>query len=376
MKRKYLKGLKFLTGALLYFMFVTGCGGDSYSASKESATESYAAEEAAYEDGGIYEADYEAYEGSSNSSGTQAEEVTEGQSAAKQKRKLITNMSMSTETKEFDKTIDFLQKRTDELGGYVESFSTDKSSYSDERKANLTLRIPEEKLSGFVSEVAEKSNITSQDMNVTDVTLTYADLESHRNALRAEEDQLLTLMERAETIEDIMTIQDKLTDVRYQLESMESQLRTYDNQITFSTLKVSVREVIEYTPEPVKNPTYLERARDGFFENCSAVATFFKELSLLIITHLPVLLILLVIVIIIISIIRFADKKHKEKMAKRQPVAPGPVPGGMPPVHPNSMPPVTPPRGPISTALHQERESNNQNGPKDESEKKDESKKD
>ncbi|WP_051205932.1 DUF4349 domain-containing protein [Butyrivibrio sp. FC2001] len=337
MKRKYVKVLRLLTGAMVYMMVVTGCGSSDGAYATKSMDESYATESAM--EGGVYDAEYEeAYDEGSTNSSTQAEEITEEKSSAKQKRKLITNMSMNTETKEFDKTVDFLQKRTEELDGYVESFSTDKSSYSEERTANLTLRIPEEKLSGFVTEVADVSNITSQEMNVTDVTLTYADLESHRNALRAEEEQLLTLMEKAETIEDIMTIQDKLTDVRYQLESMESQLRTYDNQITYSTLRVTVREVIEYTPEPVKNPSFWERARDGFLDNCEGVATFFKEFALLIITHLPVLTILIIIVIIIIAIVRFANKKSKERLANRPPVMPGPVPGGMPPVRPNDKP--------------------------------------
>ncbi|WP_408071113.1 DUF4349 domain-containing protein [Butyrivibrio sp. JL13D10] len=364
MKKKYLKGIRLLTGTLVYLMVVTGCGSSdgSYSASKSVANESFAAEEAAGESG-LYDAAYdEAYEDAETPEGSQAEEVTESNSAAKQKRKLITNMSMSTETKEFDKTVDFLQKRTEELGGYVESFRTEKSSYTDERTANLTLRVPEDKLSGFVTEVAEKSNITSQDMNVTDVTLTYADLESHRNALRAEEKQLLQLMEQATTIEDIMSIQDKLTDVRYQLESMESQLRTYDNQISYSTLTVSVREVIEYTPEPVKNPTFWERARDGFLENCDAVATFFKELALLIITHLPSLVIFIIIILIIFAVIKFADKNRKKRMKNNPPVMGGVKPGTKTMVTPSVIQngkPGAPTYGPYSNGVNVQNNANN-----------------
>ncbi|WP_049946030.1 DUF4349 domain-containing protein [Butyrivibrio sp. WCD2001] len=328
MKRKSFYKIRFLTGAVILTFAVTGCGSSSNYASKSAESAgNYAMEEAA--DGALYEADYdmEVAEAMEESGSSNAETVTEEKASKKSNRKLITNMSMTTETKEFDKTIDFLKNRTDEVGGYVESFSTSKSNYSDERTANMTLRIPEEKLSGFVNEVAKESNIVSQDMNVTDVTLTYADLESHRNALRAEEEQLLTLMERADTIEDIMSIQDKLTDVRYQLESMESQLRTYDNQISYSTLRVTVREVIDYTPEPVKNPTFFERARDGFIENCYDVADFFKELALLIITHLITIIILAIIIVIIIILIRKSEKKRKERLSKMTPAERTALPG-------------------------------------------------
>ena len=321
MKKKSLGKVKLLAGAVILMMTVSGCGSTKETAATAD-TMAYSEEAAAadYEDGGIYDAAYDdAYrdtEASEGAEGSQAEEITEDKADKKSKRKLITKMSMTTETKEFDKTVDFLQRRTEELGGYVESFSTSKSSYSDERTAYMTLRVPEEKLSGFVNEVAEKSNITSQEKNVTDVTLTYADLESHRNALRAEEEQLLALMQKAESLEDIMVIQDKLTDVRYQIESMESQLRTYDNQVSFSTLTVSVEEVIDYTPEPVKNPTFWERARDGFLENCDNVATFFKELLLFIISNILTLIILGVIVAVIVIVVRKSEKKRKEKLAK------------------------------------------------------------
>ena len=314
MKRKSFGILKLIAGTLVVMISIGGCG--SSNKASYATADSYA-EEAAAEapgDGGVYDTAYEEYDSEGASNG--AEEITEEKADKKSKRKLITNMSMTTETKQFDKTVDFLQHRTEELGGYVESFSTSKSSYSDERSAYMTLRVPEEKLSGFVSEVANESNIVSQDMSVTDVTLTYADLESHKNALRAEEEQLLALMEKAETIEDIMVIQDKLTDVRYQIESMESQLRTYDNQVSFSTLKVTVQEVIDYTPEPIKNPTFFERARDGFLDNCYNVATFFKELAIFIISHILTLLILAAIIIAVVVFVRKSEKKRKERLAK------------------------------------------------------------
>ena len=68
------------------------------------------------------------------------------------------------------------------------------------------------------------------------MTLQYVDLESHKKALTTEQDRLIELMEQAETVEDIITIEGRLSEVRYQLESMESQLRTYDNKIDYSTV--------------------------------------------------------------------------------------------------------------------------------------------
>jgi hypothetical protein len=69
------------------------------------------------------------------------------------------------------------------------------------------------------------------------------DLESHKKALQEEEKRLLSFMEDAESIEDLITIEDRLTNVRYQLESMESQLRTYDNQVNYSSVHMNIEEV-------------------------------------------------------------------------------------------------------------------------------------
>ncbi len=317
--RAYSVALGILTAAMLT---ASGCG----SSGSDYASKNFASESAveSYEDAGMaaydsYGDEYYAEEGSSAvEAPAEADEVSEEDASSnKSKRKLITNISMSVETREFDSLMSFLKSRTDALGGYIESESINNNSYgvNSERYGHLTIRIPENKLDSFLTEVSEKSNITSQDRNVTDVTLKYADLESHKKALQAEQEQLLALMERAETIEEILQIQNQLTDVRYQLESMESQLRTYDNQVSYSTINMSINEVIEYTPDAP--PTFGERARDGFMDNLSAVKDFFVELALAVITHVPVLVLLIIIVIITIVIVRAIDKRAKKKRMKK-----------------------------------------------------------
>ena len=300
---------KLLFIATAYVLVVSGCG----SARDSSyATESSAGDFANYD----YDSEMAVSESYSDDSNASTETVEVKQN----NRKLITNMSMSVETKEFDKTMSFVQSRTEELGGYVENMSV--NSYGDDRRySNLTLRIPEEKLESFVTEVSEKSNITSQSKNVTDVTLSYADIESHKNALRAEEDQLLSFMTEATTIDEILQIQERLTDVRYQLESMESQLRTFDNQITFSTLNINIEEVAVFTPEA--RLSFLEEAKLGIIDNFGDVVYFFRSLLLLIITHIPTLIVLAIVALIVFFIVRRVDKKSRDNyLSKNKPQHP------------------------------------------------------
>ena len=131
--------------------------------------------------------------------------------------------------------------------GYVEqsevSQNEPQSHAQGKRYASYTLRIPADGLEAFKQELQEKGTITRQSERVEDVTLNYVDVESHITALKTEQESLLKMLEQADTIETILAIQNQLTQVRYQLESYESQKRTYDNDINYSAVYVYVQEV-------------------------------------------------------------------------------------------------------------------------------------
>lgn len=237
-------------------------------------------------------------------------------------RKLIKNVDMDVETEEFDILLDKMEKKVDSLGGYIESsYTYNGSSYygSNNRNASMTIRIPAEKLDDFLSEVAESSNVISRNDSVTDITLQYVDMESHKKALLAEQDRLLELMEQVETIEDIITLESRLSEVRYQIESMESQLRTYDNQVSYSTIYLNINEVTKLTP--VKEQSTWEKISTGFVESLYGVGTGILNFIIRFIISLPYLVvwaIVIFVIVLIIKLIRKSMKKRKEKKRQKQ----------------------------------------------------------
>lgn len=315
--------------AAVILSLLAGCG-DSYmsSAAKESAP-AYA-ESAMYDSSDVYtgayaeeaaadydmEESYDAGSGESAGNDAQAERVEE--SGTSSSRKLIRNVDMDIETEQFDELLTNLEKKVKELGGYIENSSTynNSNSYSgyESRSATMRARIPADKLDTFLGTVSEQSNVTRKAENVDDVTLTYVDLESHRNALKEEEKRLLSFMEDADTIEDLITIEDRLTDVRYQLESMESQLRTYDNQVNYSTVNMNISEVEKYTP--VTEETTGDRILRGLTERLEAIADAFKEFGIGFVIHIPDFILVAVIIIVIAIIVTLSirgRKKHRER---------------------------------------------------------------
>lgn len=308
--------------AAAMILSLVGCGSADQSA-PTSLQSGYSMNSAVMKDSAMSEAatemDMGLYE--SESSGSAASFVGESAAVADSQRKLIKTVNMTVETKEYDALMSTLTDRVKALGGYIERMDAyNGSSYSGSRSArnaSLTIRIPKDKLDGFLETVSAAGNVISRSDNVEDVTLTYVDLESHKEALEVEQERLLAYLEQAETIEDMITLESRLSNVRYQLESMESQLRTFDNQVDYSTVYISIEEVKELTPVPVDEPTRWERLTEGFVESLKDVGNGILDFLIWIVVHLPYIAVWAVVIIGIILIIRGIRKHSKKKKAKK-----------------------------------------------------------
>ncbi len=248
------------------------------------------------------------------------------ENATTSNRKLIKTVSLNVETKQFDALVNDLVASVERLGGYVENMNSYNGSsfrsYNAEKNANFTVRIPADRLDEFVGAVGEQANITNKSEYVEDITLQYVDTESHKNMLISERDRLTELLEQAETVEDIITIEDRLTYIRYEIDSMESQLRTYDNQVDYSTVSIYIQEVIDYTDTTPQNElTTWERISTGFFNSLKEVGNGIKEFFINLIIDLPYLIIWAVVIIVVIIVLKCILKlfpKHREKVAAKK----------------------------------------------------------
>ena len=322
---------KLLIGAFAGMVVLGGCGGysasDSYSGNGAYYESPQVAMDTAYAgdyDYGYYD-DYAAAEAEmafakedSYSGGTNASRPETMDTS----RKLITTANVDVETKEFDKLFNDVESYVKANGGYLESINTYNGSryHGDviERHANLTVRIPAEKLDAFLEELGNAGNITSRSQNVEDITLTYVDLEAHKKTLKEEEARLNEFLREAETIEDMIYIEDRLSNIRYQLESMESQLRTYDNKINYSTIYLNINEVVEYTPVIYEEPTVGQRMKDGFLDTVDDIKEWFEDAAVWVVSNCIYLIIWAVVIFVLVKWILYmaSDKRAAKKAAK------------------------------------------------------------
>ncbi len=321
MKRMNLFG-KLAIVTVLGASMLAGCGNahasDSYmSGNTTQAVNSveYAAEASDYYD---YEYDY----GFDGSEVKMEDGTTSAPTTVDTSRKLITTSYLDVETKEFDQLYSDVENYVNSHGGYLESINTYNGSryYGEvvERHADLTVRIPAEKLDDFIKEIGNAGNITNRSQNVEDITLTYVDLEAHKKTLRDEEARLEEFLREAETIEDMIYIEDRLANVRYQIESMESQLRTFDNKVNYATVYLNISEVVEYTPVVYEEPTTWERMKDGFEEQLEDIATFFKNFAVWFVSHFIYLIFWGAIIFAIVKwILYMGSEKRAAKLAAK-----------------------------------------------------------
>jgi hypothetical protein len=147
------------------------------------------------------------------------------QNPAEQARKWIVTVRMEAETDDLDVLLAQLESKIAGMSGYVEDQQVyNGSAYSGRRYryANLTVRVPADQVEAFTEHMSGISNIISKNKSMDDVTLQYVATESRMKALKAEEERLLELMAQAENMSDLLQIEGRLTDVRYELESVTS----------------------------------------------------------------------------------------------------------------------------------------------------------
>ena len=297
-----MKRLFALTLALL--LLLTGCGAKEESAVGYAPQAAPAATEAAREE--------VLYDESAAETGSST--------ALPENQKLIRTVYMDAETKSMMDLLNWMDGRVAELGGYYEQKSVYRRGSRDDgsyyHSGDFMIRIPAENLDRFVSMVGEEANVTSTSESTENVTLTYVSTQSRVEALETEQKRLLELLENAQTMEDLLTIEARLTDVRWELENYASQLRVLDNQVNYSTIHLNVWEVDE--PTVIAERTVWQKIGDGFTKNTSKMWNGLVNFFIWLITVIPYLIPLALIAGAVVLAVKLLKKVKIRKKAKKE----------------------------------------------------------
>jgi uncharacterized protein DUF4349 len=226
--------------------------------------------------------------------------------------KIIRYVDMNLETKEFDKLIDSINNQIKDLGGYIEKSQMTGRHYDSDnlRYGTIVARVPKESVDGFINNLGDIANIVEKEENVENITLEYVDIESHIAALEIEQERLLALLEKAEKLEDIVTLESRLTTVRYELQRYESQIRTFDNQVDFSTITMYIQEVRLMSQGIEEEKTLGSRIQSGLGETLYNMRRGLENFIVWFLINIPYIIIWAILIILLIFIIkRVAGKR-------------------------------------------------------------------
>ncbi|MBQ8432520.1 MAG: DUF4349 domain-containing protein [Clostridia bacterium] len=234
-------------------------------------------------------------------------------------RKVIKTFDISTETKEFDAALEALNALIAEKGGYVESASMNNQSlnYSSAtytRYASFTIRVPAEYADAFVGSMGEMFNITSNRSYVEDVSETYYSIEARLEELKVERDSLLDILNDTATKKDYnfwLTVKQRLSEVTQQIAVYQGQLNRYDGKIAFSTINLSVREVLTYSAVS-QNNRFGSRLGAAFKEGWNDFVIGLQDFAIWLAEALPTLVLLAGIGTGIGFLIRAIRRKKKK----------------------------------------------------------------
>lgn len=167
--------------------------------------------------------------------------------------KLIRQASLTVQTVDFPAALAALDALTVSLDGYYENAQTQAGGYYDttaNRYAYYTVRVPQENYDAFLNATGNIGHVVSTSESSTDVGDQYYDTELRLKTLQTKQERLLALMEKADRMEDIITLENSLSDVQYEIERLTSTLKRYDGLVDFATINVQINEVIKLSEDP------------------------------------------------------------------------------------------------------------------------------
>lgn len=301
--------------AIVITVFVSACGSSGGAAAPHSgaggnsmADAQYAVNEEAYYEG------EGSYSSQKDSDGALISE--------KNDQKIIYTASMTMQSTEFDQTMKNIDDQVNAIeGAYYEKRSVSAAS-KDFRSAELIIRVPVKQFGDFLSVMRSAATVTYEYQNAEDVSDSYYDTETRLATARTKLERLQKLLSEATDMENIILLEEAISDTEYEIDSLQGTLKHLDSRIDYSTVTISLAEVVvvDDTEKPV---TYGERLAASFNRGIRSFVSGMGEIFLWLAESWPVLVVLFIIFILpAIILIAVTRKRRKARKNAGRPSGP------------------------------------------------------
>lgn len=227
-------------------------------------------------------------------------------------QKLIKRYRVTLETTEYDRTRSEISALVESYCGYFSSSSERGGGTSSGRRSSrygeFTVRIPAEKLDEFISELGGKGNVISSNLTTDDITESYYSYQSRLDALALQEQRILDMMKKADSLDYLIKLEDKLSQIRSEINELNYKLKYYDKSVDYSYATISLCEVIEYTEE--SDVTFISRLGNAVKKTFVVFGKVVGELLIAIVWLFPFALVCGIIAFIVVISVKRRKKKR------------------------------------------------------------------
>lgn len=227
--------------------------------------------------------------------------------------KMIKTVNLTVQTRKYDEYVSATKARVSELNGYIERSVETRNGYGSDdsrRSSDYTIRIPSERLDEFLAGTEEKGKIISKSENQENAALEYVDVQSRIDAYKAEKEALMQTLKKAESLEDVLAVRERLSDVNYQLDAYVSKLRILQNKVTYASVNMDICEIGRAAEN---DPSIRERIKEGFLKSSDRLKDAVVEIVVGFFGGLPVIVPAVALAAAVFLIIRAIIRKRTKK---------------------------------------------------------------
>lgn len=230
--------------------------------------------------------------------------------------KVILTADLSLQATDFDGAVAALDALVTAQEGYYESSEYSYGGYhsSGNRWGYFTIRVPRAHYQAFLSAVGDVAHLTRRTTGTQDVGEAYYDAELRLETLKTKHERLLTLLDKAERMEDIISLEAALSDVEYQIQQYTSTLTRYDGLIDFATVHLGLQEVVRVSDAITEKDPLGARVGAAFSQGWQSFCDGMADVAVWAAYNFVGLLIFLVIlaaaVVVLVRVLRRRTRRY------------------------------------------------------------------
>lgn len=235
-------------------------------------------------------------------------------------RKVIMDGDVSLETLDFDDSVNAMDQMIKDFRGFAEARNvTGKRQNSRAlRSASYIIRVPAESFELVLKSMGSIGTVLESSSKGTDITDQYYDAQTRIRTLKVQEETLLDILAKSTKLEDVIALESRIAEVRYEVESLENTIKNYDRLVSFSRITVYIQEVTDETETKPEPETLGERISSTFAESIDNFKRGFENFLIWLIYSWINIILFLIIMGIALIIVKKSKKRLAKKSAKRE----------------------------------------------------------